>query len=52
MLRAVCGVWLVVHRGQELTVGVFGNEAADGPLRVLAGQLLATRPTFALGQRE
>lgn len=46
MLGAVWGVRLVVHREQELAVGVFGNEAADGPLRVLAGQLLAT---FALG---
>lgn len=49
MLRAARGVRLVVHGGQQLPVGVFRNEAADGPLCVLAGQLLATRPTFALG---
>jgi len=49
MLRAVCRVGLVVHRGEELAVGVFIDEAADGPLRVLAGQLLAAGPAFAFG---
>lgn len=49
MPQAVCGVRLVVHRGQELAIGVLRNEAADVPLGVLAGQLLATRSTFALG---